>query len=244
MVNYRLRNALLAAELSQAALAEHVEVDPKSVERWITRDRMPHGSTRARVARLLGQDETYFWPQLLNAAASKNATQAELVQIWPTRNAVPAEVWHTLFRQVERHLDVLVYSGGFLVETFDLVGVVRDKAAGGASVRILVGDSRCDAVRSRGREEGLPTLPQRCASTLEYLAEVAHADGVEIRTHQTPLYASQFRFDDSMLVNPHTFGSWAARSPVHHLKRVPGGQLFDYYGQAFERVWTTGQRIA
>src|SRR4051794_6035647 len=200
---------------------------------------MPHGSTRARVARLLEHDETYSWPQLHNASESKNATQAELVQIWPTRNAVPAEV-HSLFRQVEKHLDVLVYSGGFLVETFDLVGVVRDKAAGGALVRILLGDSRCDAVRSRGREEGLPTPPQRCASTLEYLAEVAHADGVEIRTHQTPLYASQFRFDDSMLVKPHTFGSFAARPicPRWPALTLPGAPSRPaHYGLQAEQPW-------
>ncbi len=27
-------------------------------------------------------------------------------------------------------------------------------------------------------------------------------------------------------------------------RRVPGGQLFDYYASAFERVWATGRAIA
>lgn len=242
--NHRLRNALTAAEITQSTLAERIEVDPKSVERWITQDRVPHANTRARVARLLAQDETYFWPQLLDTSETKNATEAELVQIWPTRSVVPADVWRTLLRQTHSQLDVLVYSGGFLVESFDLVDVIGAKAAAGTHIRILLGDPQAENVRSRGREEGLPTLPQRCTSTAEYLAEVAHLDGVSIRIHQTVLYASQFRFDDAMLINPHTYGSYAARSPVHHLKRVPGGQLFTYYDQAFERVWATGKPLA
>lgn len=244
MVNARLRNALLAAELTQAALAEQVAVDAKSVERWITQDRQPHATTRARVARILGADETYLWPALLGSEQSKGATQAELVQIWPTRSTVPGDVWRTLLEQTTHQLDVLVYSGGFLVEAYDLVDVIRRKSSTGVNFRVLLGDSRCEAVRQRGQEEGLPTLQERCQSTLEYLRDVQGLDGVQIRTHQTNLYASQFRFDDAMLVNNHTYGSWAARSPVNHLRKVPGGQLFDYYCQAFERVWATGKSVS
>lgn len=227
MTNHRLRNALVATQQTQASLAEKVGVDAKSVERWITQDRQPHASTRARVARVLGADETYLWPALLGSEASKGATQAELVQIWPTRNTVPGDVWRTLLDQTTKQLDVLVYSGGFLVEAYDLVDVMRTKAQQGVNFRVLLGDSRCEAVRQRGQEEGLPTLPERCRSTLEYLTDVSGLDGVQIRTHQTTLYASQFRFDDAMLVNNHTYGSWAARSPVHHLRKVPGGLLFE-----------------
>ena len=59
----------------------------------------------------------------------------------------------------------------------------------------------------------------------------------------TVLYASQYRFDDSALINNHTYASQAARSPVLHLQKVPGGQLFDYYQHAFERVWATGEPV-
>src|SRR3712207_6539270 len=112
--NQRLRNALAAAGLTQPALAERVQVDAKSVERWITQDRMPHATTRARVAQVLKQDETYFWPRLLSTEQSRNATESELVQLWPTRNAVPGEVWRSLFREASSQLDILVYAGMFL----------------------------------------------------------------------------------------------------------------------------------
>jgi transcriptional regulator with XRE-family HTH domain len=243
MPNHRLRNALVSAGITQAVLADRVQVDAKSVERWITQDRLPHATTRARIARELGMDETYFWPSLLGSEQTRNATNAELVQIWPTRGDVPGEVWRSLFRQATSDINVLVYSGGFLIEAYNLVEVMRTKAAAGASFRILVGDSRCEAVRLRAKDEGLPSLIERTRSTVEYLHEVADLPGVQIRLHQTTLYASLYRFDDSMLVNNHTFGSWAARSPVLHLRKVPGGQLFDYYSRAFERVWATGEPI-
>ena len=138
---------------------------------------------------------------------------------------------------------MLVYSGGFLVESYNFVDIITSKAAQGTNFRILVGDSRSEAVHQRAHEERLPALIERTRSTVEYLAEVADLPGVHLRLHQTTLYASVFRFDDSMLVNNHTYASWAARSPVLHLRKVPGGQLFDYYARAFDRVWATGEPV-
>jgi transcriptional regulator with XRE-family HTH domain len=243
MPNVRLRNALIAAGITQAELAEKAQVDAKSVERWITQDRLPHPATRARVANALGEDESYFWPALLGTEQSRATTQSELVQLWPTRQAVPGDVWRTLFRQAERQIDVLVYSGGFLIEAYDLVEVIQAKASAGVRFRILLGDSHSEAVHQRAREERLPALVNRCESSREYLADVIPLPGVQVRLHGTILYASQFRFDESMLVNNHTYGSQAARSPVMHLRHVPGGQLFDYYDRSFERVWAKGQPV-
>jgi hypothetical protein len=73
---------------------------------------------------------------------------------------------------------------------------------------------------------------------------LAGVSGVQIRTHQTTLYVSIFRFDDSMLINNHTYGSAASHAPVMHLRRVPGGQLFDFYARSVDRVWATGEPVA
>jgi hypothetical protein len=243
MANHRLRSALVAAEMTPTALAEAVGVDAKSVERWITRDRLPHPRTRAAVSRVLGFDETYFWPILLGSSTSIDTARAELVQFWPTRNDVPADVWRALLQQTSQQLDVLVYAGGFLVESLRLGDVIRTKSAEGVAVRILIGDGNSAAVRHRAAEEALPTLPERCRSTLEYLADVRHLPNVAMCTHGTTLYASQFRFDDAMLVNTHAYGAWAAKSPVQHYHRVPGGRMFDYYAAAFDRVWDTGSPV-
>src|SRR4051794_14055392 len=61
MTNERLSGALLDARLTYDHLSQQVGVDPKTVERWITRDRVPHRSHRLRVAAILGRDDTFLW---------------------------------------------------------------------------------------------------------------------------------------------------------------------------------------
>ena len=65
MTNQRLRGAMLNAGLTAAALADAVQVDPKSVGRWMAEDRVPHPVTRQKVAAVLQQQETFLWPTLL-----------------------------------------------------------------------------------------------------------------------------------------------------------------------------------
>lgn len=237
MANERLRASMTAAGYSVQTLAEAVEVDPKSVRRWISQERVPHASTRAAVAKVLGREETFYWPSLLDSPAALGATRSELVQMWPSRDRVPHDVWRSLIDSSHQHLDVLAYSGGFLVESFRLVDLIHERAGAGLQVRIALGDAASTNVRDRGRAEGLPSLPARASSTIEYLGDVVDLEQVQVRVHGTPLYASLYRFDDELLVNSHTHGLPAKDNPVHHYRAVPGGQMLPYYLDAFQRVW-------
>ena len=67
--------------------------------------------------------------------------------------------------------------------------------------------------------------------------------GVEARTHDTTLYNSMFRFDDTLLVNVHTLGAAASHSPVLHLQRVAGGRLFTHYMTSYERAWDVAEPV-
>src|SRR5438067_13248856 len=57
MRNERLRALLLERGKTPDQLAEHVRVDAKTVERWITRGRLPYRRHRLEVATFLGVDE-------------------------------------------------------------------------------------------------------------------------------------------------------------------------------------------
>ena len=57
MRNERLRALLLERGKSPDQLAEHVRVDAKTVERWITRGRLPYRRHRFEVASFLGVSE-------------------------------------------------------------------------------------------------------------------------------------------------------------------------------------------
>ena len=50
MSNERLRSALFDSGLTYEQLSEQVQVDPKTVERWISQGRVPHRTHRLTVA--------------------------------------------------------------------------------------------------------------------------------------------------------------------------------------------------
>lgn len=224
---------MLNAELTPARLAELVEVDVKTVHRWLAEDRVPYPITRHRVARAVEQQETFLWPSLL--FEDEDSMCGEITKVWPTRTAISADTWHRFFDQAYQQLDILIYAGHFLDDTLDLADVLRAKAVAGVRIRMLVGDQDSAAVRTRARELGLPSLPAHCHARAESLEALAGA-GVLTRRYDTTLYASQFRFDGVLLVNPHTYGLSASQSPVERL-HAGGEALFRFYADAFDRIW-------
>ncbi len=242
--NERLRGTIASAGLRPSELAEAVGVDPKTIERWITKGRMPHRVHRMAVARRLDVDEGYLWPELLTTPATQSASMAELLQLHPARSAVPTDLWRQLITSAREAMDLLVYAGTFLFEQHDLTAAIRDRAAQGVRVRILLGDETTPAVRLRAEEEGtVGGLEGRIQLHRRYLRDVLGLPGVELRNHGTTLYNSIYRFDQDLLVNSHAYGAPAAQSPVLHLKRVPGGRLWDHYMRSFEEVWKIAEPV-
>jgi hypothetical protein len=242
MPNERLRIALHEAGVRLDDLARHVGVDAKTAERWITKGRLPHPANRVQTARLVGVEEFELWPELASGRRGQAISVAELVEIYPVRGAVPADSWYALMETARRHIDVLVYAGLFLPDgRADLAAMLRRKAEDGVQVRLLFGDPSCDAVALRGREEAIGDgMAARIRLALSYLRPVFDAPGVQVRSHETTLYNSIYRYDDEILVNTHAYGAGAPQSPVLRLRRIAGGQLFDYYMTSFERVWESG----
>lgn len=246
MPNERLRRAIHDAGLQLDDVARHVGVDAKTAERWITKERLPHPADRAQVAQLVGVDEFLLWAQLVQGRRGKAASDAEVLGIYPMRGAVPANAWYDLLESTRRQFDVLVYAGLFLPDgRADLANVLRRKADEGVRVRLLFGDPYCDAVALRGNDEGIGDgMAARIRLTISYLRSAFDATGLEVRSHDTTLYNSIYRFDDELLVNTHAYGAGAPQSPVLHLRQLPGGQLFDHYMASFERVWERGEPMA
>src|SRR5262249_41098510 len=101
MPNERLRAALLEKGVTPAQLAAAVDVDLKTVERWITKDRMPYRRHRYAVAAHLGIDEVYLWPDALTRDQVANASESEIINIYPHRWTVPTDLWRNFFDNAE-----------------------------------------------------------------------------------------------------------------------------------------------
>lgn len=244
MVNQRLRGAILNAELTPAALAAAVEVDVKSVHRWLTEDRIPYPSTRMRVAHALNQQETFLWPELLERDDPFAATATEVERIWPARSSISTETWHALFSRAAAEIDILVFTGGFLIETLDWSDVLRRRAEDGARVRIMIGDPDSPAVKMRASELSTTWLPEKCRSTLRYLETLDGQSNVTVRSSGSIPYLSIFRFGDILLANTYAYGEWGYRSPVFQLRCATFDHLFEFYLNSFERVWRDAELVS
>jgi hypothetical protein len=236
--NERLRTAMLSTGTTTDDLALCCGVDVKTVERWLSLGRVPHRANRWDAARRLGADEAWLWPQTA-APRRDSAASSELVRLYPDRASVPRELWARLMAGAREDIAVLVMSGTFYQQTQPKAArQLTDAAARGVRVKLCFGDPDGDAVAVRDREEGIGgTLPAKVRSALTYYRDAAASGDIEMRLHACTLYASLFRYDDEIIVNPHAFGEPASANPALHLRRLDGGQVAAHYMSSFERVW-------
>jgi lambda repressor-like predicted transcriptional regulator len=238
MHNERLRALLLERGLKPDDLAAAIDVDPKTVERWITKARVPYRRHRYATAAFLGVDEAEIWPSALTSAQVASASENEVVAFYPHRWAVPREAWQRLFDKAEHDLGILVYSAMFLAEDQAALRTLTRKAAAGVRVRMLMGDPDSELVAQRGADEGIGEgMAARIRNAMVLLRPLRFQDGVEMRLHRTVLYNSIYISDDQAYVNCHIYGAPANEAPVMHLRKVPGGDMLATYKESFENVW-------
>ena len=241
MPNERLRAALLQRRLSPMAVSQEIGVDPKTVERWIA-GRIPYRRHRYALASMLGVGEGYLWPEALSREQVAQASEGEVLKIYPHRSGVPRDEWGRLFESAEREIGVLVYAGLFLAEDSAVQRIFADKAKAGVRVRILLGDPDSPEVAERGSDEGVgDAMAAKIRNALVLYRQLGKAGSAGVRFHQTVLYNSIYRADDELLVNTHVYGLTAAYAPVWHLRKIPGGEFADTYLESFERVWETAE---
>jgi transcriptional regulator with XRE-family HTH domain len=238
MPNERLRDAMLRHGMTAVTVAESIGVDPKTVERWMTQDRIPYPKHRHAIAAMVREGESYLWPGAYSAERSAAVAKSELVSIYPRRSAVPAELWQRLIDQATMQIGLLAYGGLFLHELIpNLTARLLEKAEAGAQVEVLLGDPDCEQVAQRGADEGIGySMGAKIRNTLSFYEPMRNRYTASVMYHDTILYNSIYRFDDEMLVNTHLYGHPAAHAPIMHLRRLAGGDLFDTYAASFQRV--------
>ena len=244
MANDRLRQAMEVGQIDVESLAEEASVDQKTVRRWLAGTVTPHPRHRFKVADIVGVPSHVLWPRADAPPAGTDATD-EIVAAWPHRAVAPIERWTTLLERASHQVHLLGYAIQFLPEQHPgFTETLTRKAERGCSIRVALGDPDSDHVAYRDKEEGLDgDMPSRIKTTLRHLRPLDGHKGIEVRLHSSPLYNSVFRFDEDMLVTPHTYGMPGYRAPLLHLHRLSTDGLFDAWASHFDRLWTAAYDV-
>ena len=226
-MNEALRNALAAKGIDRLDVAAKLQVDPKTVERWLA-GRLPHPNSRAAIAKLLDVDEAELWPVTTDPHVRRFGP--EIRAVYPHRSAVPRNVWHKLFANAEREIDILDYSGLFLFEDADILHLLATKADAGVRIRILLSDPESPEATQRREGQGVcSSIVARIRSAQVLVEPLVARDSVELHLHRSIIYNSIFRADDRLLANPHIYGMPASDAPVLYLRRSIDASLFASY---------------
>jgi hypothetical protein len=238
-----LRRALFRARMSEDDVAAHLDIDPKTVRRWME-GRVPFPRNRRALSDLLGADESDLWPQVHGDHLARS-WPGELRAVYPHRWAVPHDVWHQLFESAHKRIDVLAYSGLFLAEDAGLLGVLAQKANAGVGVRICLGDPESLHAAEPGVEEGTEgSMAAKIRNALSLYEPLLAASNIQMRLHSTTLYNSIYRADEDLLVNQHSYGIPAAHAPVFRLRESDTSEIAAELIGSFERIWARARMVS
>lgn len=224
-MNETMRSALLRAKLAEEDVAARLEVDPKTVRRWLS-GRVPYLRHRWALAQLLGLDEVDLWPQLRH----EKSLPGEVTAVYQHRDLVPAGTWQQLFSSAQQEIAILAEAEFVLAVCRVLPGLLARQAEQGVQVRI------CIAEPAVARPESLFAMQ---------LVPAIHA-AVEpggVRVLRSGGYHSLCRADDDLLITQSIYGMPAGRGPVLSLCRGLG-DMAESYLTAFEHGWSAALSAA
>jgi hypothetical protein len=250
LTNERLRQAIYQAGLDPEGLADQIEVDIKTVQRWLA-GRPPYPRFRARVARALAREEYELWPEVAHGPAVDQESVAEILAAWARADDPGVPDWRELLEQAIERVELLDYSLLDIVADNSIVDALRAKANAGCRARILISAPDSIWVRARaqaiGQDEedhiGRSALWLEIETARGYLEPLTNVTDVDLRL----LYADPghriLRFDEEMLISPNLTATPTERAPLFHLRRRQTDGLFDQFAAHLEALSTSARPI-
>lgn len=243
MGNEKLRAAIKEAGLEPEQLADLVEVDIRTVERWLA-GRTPYPRLRNRVARALSREEHELWPEVATAPEAEADNGREIQGSWASDDDPGAPDWRELLEETIEQLDLLDYSLLDLLASDRTTELLAAKAGAGCRIRILIAAPDSVWVRARAsalgqREEdhiGRSPLELEIETARGYLEPLTRIDAIGLyQLYVDPGYRI-LRFDQEMLLSPHLYGIPARNTPLIHLSRQRDDGLFDQFAAHLEAL--------
>jgi hypothetical protein len=209
MANEQLRVAVARAGIEAEDLATGLQVDIKTVRRWLA-GRNPHARHRARIAELLDSSEHDLWPEL-PAITDTSDDGRDLAGIYLSASDVRAPDWRTLLPDARHQIDLLDSTLNDILTTPGIIQLLADKAAGGVPIRILIAHPTSIWVTAHAHqlglhhtdEEGHNAVDRELQQSLQQLRALTGRPGIHAMTYWAERTLSILRVDDDMLVHHH-----------------------------------------
>ena len=222
MENEQLRTAITRAGLSLEEFADTVQVDVKTVRRWLA-GRTPYPRHRTTVASALDTTEHALWPDAVPAQTTSGAgepathtTGDALVGYAHATDLAAPNVDELLRAAAERIQIVIPYLGS----DSGLVEMFRNAAPNGCRVRLMIEEPD------------------------EWVEPILGIDAIEVRAALAGEDHVLFRADDEMLLVLKRIGPAGTSPPVIHLHRQADDGLFDRLAKDFDRRWLEATPLA
>lgn len=211
MANENLHQALESADLTAEDLAGLIQVDVRTVRRWLS-GKPPYPRHRAKIARTLKLTEKALWPDI---PASTETQPRDLLTGYPSTDSIAIPTTETLIQAARERIELLDET---LTEDLLSDGVPErliQKAREGVTVRIMVVDTTSQLVSLLGQP------------------------GIELRVIEPTEHQHVHRYDDQMLITLPLAGD-PDEPPVIHIRRRGTGGLFDRFTSHLEDRWEHG----
>ncbi|MGI8715397.1 MAG: helix-turn-helix domain-containing protein [Solirubrobacteraceae bacterium] len=229
MANENLKNALEHAGMTVEQFAEIIQVDPKTVQRWVSGTTVPYPRNRGTVARALGLSARDLWPDEmpLSLPVSVSVTadpvgpdrvpEGDLVGSWGNGEDLGAPSLLAFIAGARNRLDVLD-DRGELLRRPGAVEALLARADAGCEIRLL----SVQALRRLGALIGHQNIEVRLA--------VNERPGL-------------LRAGEAMLVTLALSGQLDMSPVVLQLARRVDGGLHDRFAAWFEQAWDHPEEI-
>jgi transcriptional regulator with XRE-family HTH domain len=253
MSNERLHSALTQAGLQPDELAEQLDVDVKTVQRWLS-GRAPHARHRAATVAVLNQTlditERDLWPETVAPPAGDD--RRDLVAIYTRGDDIRIPDWRILLREAQTRIDLLDTTLVEVITSSGTVDLLREKARAGVEIRILTAHPHSIWITSLAEQLADTTRDDAGRTQLDRDLEHSHTaqealieqPNVDLRTHWAERTNSILRFGDQMLVTLHLWATPGTQAPVMHLRRRDDDGLFRPLPRALRRNLARDRRPA
>lgn len=229
-MNEILSRALLRARLTDDDVAARLQVDPKTVRRWLE-GRVPYLRHRWALALLVGVEESDLWPQL----RSSPSRPSEVVSVYAHRDLVPPWTWLRLFTSARREIGVLADNGLLLADDSIILEALAKRAMTDVRVRVCLPEFT---------ESGVSDAVAENSAITPQVARIRNALGrAEFRLHRIRGYNSLCYADRQLFVFQHVYGIPAGRAPVLQLHGDPDQEMITAYLSSFEQIWTSARPV-